>query len=971
MISPKKILALATALLLPAAAAFAHYNNNGEIFMKEAASKEEKGDLAGALDSFGRALSNYQSYLQEETDDKDLADDHAKIDAINAKIADLNKRYSRELEAQGKYEEAAWRAGRNHNDPGDLIDAARLYYLSGDITHALRYAAKAIQLKPDFAEAHLLLGRAKFRDWRVYEALYIKGRGGFMMWEGPVTSEPFTDIKVDNVDLDGALDDLTHSLKLKPDDADALNCRGLVRYIEGDRQGALGDFSAAIKARGDLAAAWSNRAHAEFAAGDTKSALADLDKAIALQPGLAVAWGNRALAKQSTGDLDGALADIDKAISLKPDYLSAYHFRGILKSVKGDAAGADADFKKSGELADQAGSSNWQIFYNDPALVKQTLADMDGALADLGERMAVPAGDEKLKMAFARAYLASGKSTPGMFGRDDELADLDNAIALEPDFAEAYTARGLARAYRGYPVFGNRREFPDAFGDLAPVPAAETPDAYKQAQAHDRQLALADFAKAFQLTGTASAATYSAQASIKQQDGDSRGALADMDKAVALKPDDANLYNQRGTIKGTLGDEKGSHADILHWFDLGIAHSKTPQDSAAAYYDRAHQKLDWGDKAGALEDVEKSLAAAPEGYAASFYMRARIHYDAGKMETVLDDLDKALALNKNDHDSLYLRATIERDKKQWDVAVADFNAAFEAQQNDHDARREMALIEAAEGDNGNAWKDFSWALSEQFGELMNSGQYDYPVDAAQLAERQKQVLDGLASDIEKVAVFKKTKLSILLNSFAVQYSAVDSPYPAPWNWHDTSAPDEFTKLIALRPSMGALYFIRAHANFNLHAYADALADFRKTIELGRIPNGSLVDAHFFIWAIRTKTGDGKAANEELQAWSDGLKPGELDAWHSIIAQFLTGKINENTMRSYISNEAAGGVAVVPWRRDVWFYAGIKHLAEGDKLDAANRFYEGGMIPGDEQNNWHTEPAAASAELQLLQPKTKL
>ena len=66
--------------------------------------------------------------------------------------------------------------------------------------------------------------------------------------------------------------------------------------------------------------------------------------------------------------------------------------------------------------------------------------------------------------------------------------------------------------------------------------------------------------------------------------GDYRGAIADYDRAIELRPDYAEAYYLRGSAKMGLGDYRGAIADYDRAIELD------PKD-AGAYYDRGMPSL--------------------------------------------------------------------------------------------------------------------------------------------------------------------------------------------------------------------------------------------------------------------------------------------------------------------------------------------------------------------------------------------
>jgi tetratricopeptide (TPR) repeat protein len=116
--------------------------------------------------------------------------------------------------------------------------------------------------------------------------------------------------------MDAALQDYSEAIRLRPNDAEAFNNRGVVRRDQGDKEGALQDFNEAIHLSPNRPEAFNNRGVLRRDQGDMKGALQDFDEAIRLKPNAANAFDNRAKARQALGDAAGASKDRDNAIRL-------------------------------------------------------------------------------------------------------------------------------------------------------------------------------------------------------------------------------------------------------------------------------------------------------------------------------------------------------------------------------------------------------------------------------------------------------------------------------------------------------------------------------------------------------------------------------------------------------------------------------------------------------------------------------
>jgi serine/threonine protein kinase len=163
-------------------------------------------------------------------------------------------------------------------------------------------------------------------------------------------------------------------------------------------------------------------------------------------------------------------------------------------------------------------------------------------------------------------------------------------------------------------------------------------------------------------------------ASIEQKlkNGDYRGALAEYDRAIELKPEDSNLYNNRGLLKHEkLEDYPGALAD----YDQAI---KFDDNSAIAYENRGflkHQKLD--DPQGALADYDRSIKI-DDNSAIAHNNRGLLKYE--KLQDysgALADYNQAIKLDEDDAITYNNRGLLKHEKLQdYQGALADYNQAI-------------------------------------------------------------------------------------------------------------------------------------------------------------------------------------------------------------------------------------------------------------------------------------------------------
>jgi tetratricopeptide (TPR) repeat protein len=215
------------------------------------------------------------------------------------------------------------------------------------------------------------------------------------------------------------------------------------------------------------------RGTAYLGMGFPDTAAQDFTTAINLTPQEGAYFEQRACAHQDLGDSYNALRDATQAIRLSPDNTAAYQIRGEVYLQRAQYERATADFE--------------QAIEQDPTLAEATRAQLADAYARWGEQLSQagnpPAAAEKLaKARELNPSIADGATAAGVaetapveqtvakpvideadksynLGRghqaerqyDQALIEFTEAIALRPDFHEAYLRRGETLLALGFP----------------------------------------------------------------------------------------------------------------------------------------------------------------------------------------------------------------------------------------------------------------------------------------------------------------------------------------------------------------------------------------------------------------------------------------------------------------------------------------------------------------------------------------
>ena len=169
----------------------------------------------------------------------------------------------------------------------------------------------------------------------------------------------------------------------------------------------------------------------------------------------------------------------------------------------------------------------------------------------------------------ARAFFSIGYLHSEENENDQAISAYDQSIELMPDFADAYTGRGVVKSKLG--------------------------DAEEAIADHDEAIRLkSDFAEAYINRGRA-------KRTLKKY----KEAIADYDEAIRLNPNSAAAYTHRGVSKNALGQHQGAITDHNEAIRLN-------PNFVEAYINRGAAKRELGQMSAAEKDMQKALQLAKE-----------------------------------------------------------------------------------------------------------------------------------------------------------------------------------------------------------------------------------------------------------------------------------------------------------------------------------------------------------------------
>jgi tetratricopeptide (TPR) repeat protein len=180
---------------------------------------------------------------------------------------------------------------------------------------------------------------------------------------------------------------------------------------------------------------------------------------------------------------------------------------------------------------------------------------------------------------------------------DRALADLDEALRLEPGNEEAHSTRGTIHLMRG-----------------------------------DYVRARADLDEAVRLSPGSSAA-WNNRGLVRMNQGDPVGAREDFTRAIELSPRSAEGYLNRAVALGAMGQYREAGSDIAQAIAI-------LPDNARAHLLRGANHLALGDAAGAVADLDEALRLDP-ALAEAYFARSRANEALARFGEAVRDAERA------------------------------------------------------------------------------------------------------------------------------------------------------------------------------------------------------------------------------------------------------------------------------------------------------------------------------------------
>ncbi|MBS9389954.1 MAG: tetratricopeptide repeat protein [Dolichospermum sp. WA123] len=466
---------------------------------------------------------------------------------------------------------------------------------------------------------------------------------------------------------------------------------------------AIQAFEAAIKQKPKfIHLAYYGKGLALARSGKYPEAITALQQAVQSQPDFVPAWNYLSLVYRESNQLDKALAAINQAIQLQPNNPNLYNQKYVVLINLKRYKEAAAAINKAIELSPRA------AFYLSRGNVRDDLGDKQGAIDDLNQAI-------KINPNFAQAYYNRGNVRDDLGDKQGAIDDYNQAIKINPNDASAYNNRGNVRD-----DLGDKQGAIDDFNQAIKINPNDASVYYNRGNAKydlgDKQGAIDDYNQAIKINPNYAA--YYNRGIVRNDLGDKQGAIDDYNQAIKFNPNNADAYYNRGIVRNDLGDKQGAIDD----YNQAI---KFNPNNADAYYNRGNVRDDLGDKPGAINDYNQAIKFNPN-YAKAYYNRGIVRNELGDKQGAIDDYNQAIKFNPN-YAAYYNRGIVRNELGDKQGAIDDYTLAIKYNPNYAQAYVRRGSVRYQLGDKPGAKEDLQRA-AQLFKDQGNTAAYEPIMD---------------------------------------------------------------------------------------------------------------------------------------------------------------------------------------------------------------------------------------------------
>lgn len=335
-----------------------------------------------------------------------------------------------------------------------------------------------------------------------------------------------------------------------------------------------------------------------------------------------------------------------------------YAQEGVNALMRGNNAKAIEAYDKA--LADETlPELRRASIHNDRGVAQWREQRYERALADFEESIA-------LNPDYAPVYNNRGNVLMQMGSVEEAVKDFTRAIELAPAYGAAFNNRGNAYLSLG------RIEEAEAdlrkASELLPASAAPLNGRGKVASAQELPFTSMRYLNRAILLNRNYPAAYRNRAAAHIEVRHYQDALSDLEQVVATSDGDEQLLIVRGRVYAEAGDHQAAVQDFSAALEIA-------PENGEAYAGRGLAQLARGRIEDGLSDCDMAVTFAAE-HAPAYVCRARAYLRLAQPVQVSTNLSKALELSPEMADAYIVRAQLAEEAGDMETAIADYRKAL-------------------------------------------------------------------------------------------------------------------------------------------------------------------------------------------------------------------------------------------------------------------------------------------------------
>jgi tetratricopeptide (TPR) repeat protein len=338
-----------------------------------------------------------------------------------------------------------------------------------------------------------------------------------------------------------------------------------------------------------------------------------------------------------------------------------------------------------------------------------------------------------------------------------------------------------------------------------------------------------------------------------------------------------------------------------------VAFAQEEGGDAAPHLDAGKEKFRKEDFQGAVEEFSKAAQAEPKNIEA-WFGRAQAYLRLEKHKEAVADLDRALSIEPKAPRLYRIRADAKRSLHDYEGAIADYTETAKLDQRRPEAVFMRGQLHETIGELDKAIEDYSAAT-------LVVATWWQPYASRADAKANKGNYKSAIEDLEAALYLANqpgAKASVFASRGRVKLAMGETE----------AALEDLNQCVKNAPDDPSVYFFRGRFLHDLGKWGEALADFRKHLELDSKSNEYV---RFYVCLCQLRLGKKAEAEAELGTYLDMRQ--KQDDWFVTVAGFLAGRTKEEEFfkaaeseNRYLTNER---------QCEAYFYAAMRRDAAGE------------------------------------------